>query len=192
RWRSSSRNSLSPGLIGSPTLTNTSSTTPGKCEPIEMFSVLASTMPAPATVRLNGVRPGSTGGLTSGPVCCARTTCSTANVSSPSDSSGKRILRIGISAIGNFHALDAAVREVDDGIAEVEDAAVVRDHDHRSPRLHRDAAQQLHDVAPRVGVQGSGRLVADQEPRLVDQGPGNRHTLLLPARQLRRQRTAPA
>src|SRR4051794_35341403 len=112
----------------SPTLTNTSWTKPGKCEPMEMFSVFASTIPAPATVRLNGVRPGSTGGLTSGPFCCARTTCSTANVSSPSDNSGKRILRIGISVFGDFHSLDAAVRQVDDAIAEVEDTAVVRDH----------------------------------------------------------------
>src|SRR5436305_9673695 len=164
--------------MGSPTLTNTSSTTPGKCEPMEIFSVLVSTMPAPATVRLNGVRPGSTGGLTSGPFCCARTTCSTANVNSPSDSSGKRILRIGFSAIWDFHMLDTAVRQVDDAIAEVEDTAVVRDHDDGPPRLHGDVAQQLHDLAPRVTIESGGRLVADQQPRLMDQGPGEPHAPL--------------
>ena len=43
-------------------------------------------------------------------------------------------------------------------------------------------------VWPDWRVEGRGRLVADQQPRLVDQRPGDGDALLLPAGQLRRQR----
>ena len=57
-----------------PTFTSTSATIPGRGEPIEMFSVWASTMPAPATVSLNGACAGVTGGAAFGRSCWARTT----------------------------------------------------------------------------------------------------------------------
>ena len=40
-------------------------------------------------------------------------------------------------------------------------------------------AQQLHHVCPVSCVEGGGRLVADEQARLVDQRPGDGHSLLL-------------
>ena len=68
----------------------------------------------------------------------------------------------------------------------VEDAAVVRDHDDGPAGLHGHLLQQFHDRLARVGVEGRGRLVADQQLRLVNQGAGDGHALLLAAGQLRR------
>ena len=52
------RNSGSPAFTCWPTFTITSTTMPGSGEPIEMFSVSGSTMPAPATVFGNGFAAG--------------------------------------------------------------------------------------------------------------------------------------
>ncbi|MGC3967313.1 MAG: hypothetical protein QM775_08055 [Pirellulales bacterium] len=52
-------------------MTNTSTTTPGSCEPTEMFSVCGSTIPVPATVCENGARGGCAGGGGSLSGCCA-------------------------------------------------------------------------------------------------------------------------
>ena len=49
--------------------------------------------------------------------------------------------------------------------------------------------QQFHHGVAGVGVEGGGRLVAHQQLRLVDQGAGDGDALLLPAGQLRRQRS---
>ena len=81
----------------------------------------------------------------------------------------------------------AAVVHVGDPVAEVEDAVVVGD-DHDGPvgpdgRL----AEQLHHGQAGLVVERGGRLVADQQARLVDQGPGDRDPLLLAAGELRRQ-----
>ena len=50
--------------------------------------------------------------------------------------------------------------------------------------LARDTAQQFHDGVSALGVQGRGGLVTDQQPRVVDQGAGDGHALLLAAGQL--------
>ena len=92
------------------------------------------------------------------------------------------------ASIGTRTSSIAAVGHLHDAIAVVENAVVVRDDDHRPVRLHRHAPQQFHHGLPRVGVERRGRLVADQQPRLVDQRPGDRHALLLPAGKLRRKR----
>ena len=63
--------------------TRTSSTRPARAVPTEIFSLLASTTPAPATVLPNGVRGGSTGGGGCGGFCCPRTTWMIENTSMP-------------------------------------------------------------------------------------------------------------
>src|SRR6202030_1680526 len=60
----------------------------------------------------------------------------------------------------------------------------VRDDDHRPPLG--DAQQVGADHRLALRVEGARRLVEDQDPRVVDQGPGDRDPLLLPARQIRR------
>ena len=42
-------------------------------------------------------------------------------------------------------------------------------------------SNQFHDLLSIGSVQGGGRLVAHQQLRLIDQGPGNGDTLLLPS-----------
>jgi len=63
---------------------------------------------------------------------------------------------------------------------------VVGDEDQRRPPHRVDVAHQIHDV-PAVGaVEIAGRLVGQQDRRIVGQRPRQRHALLLSARQLRR------
>jgi hypothetical protein len=64
---------------------------------------------------------------------------------------------------------------------------VVRDHDDGHPVLAVDAAEQIHDLPGRGRVQVAGRLVGQQQLGAADQGAGDGHALLLPARELRRQ-----
>src|SRR5262249_24320372 len=83
-----------------------------------------------------------------------------------------------------LNLFDPAVARADDAVAEVENPAIVCNDDHRAVGLDGHAADQFHDALSQLAVQGRRRLVADQEPRPVDQGPGDGHALLLAARKL--------
>ena len=63
----------------------------------------------------------------------------------------------------------------------------MRDHDHRDARPV-DLLQQLENAPRHLGIQVAGGLVGEQDPRLTDQRAGDRHSLLLSAAQLVRQR----
>src|SRR4029079_17974225 len=65
----------------------------------------------------------------------------------------------------------------------VDHLAVVRDHEDRRAGAI-DAVEELHDPDARVGVEVPGRLVADEERRVVDDGPRDRDALLLAAGEL--------
>ena len=73
----------------------------------------------------------------------------------------------------------------------VDDAGVVRGHDHGGA-AGVDAGEQLHDAGARGGVEVSGRLVGEQDLRLVDDGAGDRDALLLTAGELVREGAAPS
>src|SRR5438132_3065421 len=61
---------------------------------------------------------------------------------------------------------------------DVDDLAVVsRHHDRRAPRV--DLQQQLDDLPGGGRVQVAGGLIGEKDPRVVDQGPRDRHPLLL-------------
>ena len=92
-----------------------------------------------------------------------------------------RILKSGCRCFHFFHALNPAVTHVYDSVAEPIDAAVVRDDDQGTIGLDPNALQKLHDSLARLGVEGGGRLVADHQPGLVDQGSGDCDALLLAA-----------
>ena len=79
---------------------------------------------------------------------------------------------------------DPAVVHVGDPLAELEDAVVVGHHDDGPVGPDGRLAEQLHDGQARLVVQRGRRLVADQQPRLVDQGPGDGDPLHLAAREL--------
>ena len=63
----------------------------------------------------------------------------------------------------------------------------MRDH-HDRPALLGARAQQAQDLGPGVDVEVAGRLVGQQQRRVVDQRAGDREALLLAAGELVRQR----
>ena len=69
---------------------------------------------------------------------------------------------------------------------DVHDALVVGGHDHGGAGLV-DAVEQPHDALARGRVEVAGRLVGEQDQRPVDEGPGDRHALLLAAGELVRE-----
>ena len=71
---------------------------------------------------------------------------------------------------------DAAAHAVDHG-------RVVGGDDHRRPRAV-DAVQQLHDPDRGLGIEVAGRLVGQQQRRMVDERARHRHALLLAAGEL--------
>ena len=62
---------------------------------------------------------------------------------------------------------------------------------HQRSRVSHRVAQQFHDLTTGFMVQGTGRLVADDELRVVHQRAGNGDLLLLPARELGRSGVGP-
>src|SRR5436190_282587 len=65
----------------------------------------------------------------------------------------------------------------------VDHLAVVGGDQHRRARAV-DAVEQLHDPDRRLGVEVPGRLIGEQERRVVDERPGDRDALLLAAGEL--------
>ena len=63
-------------------------------------------------------------------------------------------------------------------------AIVRRDEHRRAARV--DVAKQVHDLERQIGIEIAGRLVGEDELRLVDERARNGDALLLAARQLLR------
>ncbi len=89
-------------------------------------------------------------------------------------------------------AVDAAVDEMHHAPGVGRHVGLVRDHQHGDAVVHVQAPQQLHDLAAALGVEVAGGLVGQQHRRLGDDGAGDRHALLLAARQLGRRVVLPA
>ena len=64
---------------------------------------------------------------------------------------------------------------------------LVGDNDDGDAGLFVDLFQQVQDLLGGLGIQGTGRFVAEQDRRIACQGPGNGHSLLLPAGKLGRE-----
>ena len=81
---------------------------------------------------------------------------------------------------------DPALLERDDALAEGgDDVGVVGRHQHGHAELV-DPQQELDDLPADQRVEVAGRLVGDDQARVVDERPGDRGPLLLAARQLAR------
>ena len=82
------------------------------------------------------------------------------------------------AGLGVIH--DAAVQQADDagGIA-LGQLRIVRDHDDKA--VARDLLENFHDLHARLGVQRAGRLVRQQNVRVVDEGAGDGDALHLAA-----------
>src|SRR5690606_27471705 len=66
------------------------------------------------------------------------------------------------------------------------DVHLVRHHDDGQPQPPVDVLQQVQKRSGCFGIQSGSRLVAQQNPRLRGQGPGDAHPLLFAAAELRR------
>jgi hypothetical protein len=67
----------------------------------------------------------------------------------------------------------------------------VRHHEQRGTFTATCRHQGLEHLLSRQRIQVSGRLIRKDNPRPVGERPGNRHTLLFPARQEARQGRCP-
>jgi hypothetical protein len=84
-----------------------------------------------------------------------------------------------------------AVAHGDDLSAAAGDSRIVGGDDQSGAVLAVEGEQQVDDPGADRRVQVSGGLVGQQQAGSHDQGAGDRHPLLLPARQLRGQRAGP-
>src|SRR5215472_8738247 len=89
-----------------------------------------------------------------------------------------------------FVVRDASVDETHDAPAHaIDDRLVVRrDDDGRALRV--DAREERHDLARGLGIEISGRLVAQEDERIVDERSRDRRALLLAAGQFVREHLA--
>src|ERR1700682_860644 len=76
---------------------------------------------------------------------------------------------------------DAAVGEPDDAPAHAVDHRLIVGGDDDGGALCVDACEQRHDLVGGLGVEVAGRLVAEQDQRIVYQRPGARGGLLFSA-----------
>ena len=79
---------------------------------------------------------------------------------------------------------DAAVAEADDACPVLGDVVLVRDQQDGDALLGIQALKDAHHFDARSRVEVAGRLVGENQRRLIDQRARNRDALLLPARQL--------
>jgi hypothetical protein len=92
-----------------------------------------------------------------------------------------------LSALIPLGSRDPTVGKEQNPIRNVLDAGIVSDHKGSGPELAVDGKQRLDDADARPGIQGTGRLIAQKHFRLLGNGAGDGHTLLLAARELRRE-----
>ena len=72
------------------------------------------------------------------------------------------------------------------GAVEIGGVRVVRDHHDRLAVIAVQRFEQFQDLVPRLAIEVAGRLVAEQQCRVGDDGAGDADTLLLAARELAR------
>ena len=75
---------------------------------------------------------------------------------------------------------------MDDAPRVIGDLWFVRHEDHRQSALAVQALEDAHDLSAGARVESTRRLVRQNDRRLVDQGAGDRDTLLLSTGQFRR------
>ena len=78
---------------------------------------------------------------------------------------------------------DDTVANVDDAMGEFGDVVLVGDEDD-GVALRMEFVEEAHDLVAGLRIEVSGRLVGEEDGRLVDEGAGNRDALALSAREL--------
>src|SRR5574339_882726 len=80
--------------------------------------------------------------------------------------------------------LDPAVAESDQPGAVLGDVRLVRDEDDGDAALDVETLEDSHYLDAGARIEVAGRLVREDDRRLVDERPGDGHALLLSSRQL--------
>jgi hypothetical protein len=80
--------------------------------------------------------------------------------------------------LGTFHD---TIANADDALSLGSNIGSVGDDDKRGTMFAIQAEQELHDLLTRFRIQVTGGLIGEDDGGVIDQGTGNRHTLLLPA-----------
>ena len=81
---------------------------------------------------------------------------------------------------------DETVLDLEDAVAWPDETPVVGDDDQRAAALLLLLAEQVEDLVAPFAVEVAGRLVGQQDDGILDQGPRDRHPLLLAAGELGR------
>ena len=102
-----------------------------------------------------------------------------------SSGSGLDTWSLRLSLSGHPVGIDEAVGHGDDPVAQVEHAVVVSHDDHSPVFADGHSFDQVHDGSSRVGIQSGRGFVTHQQSWLVDEGPGDRDSLLLAPGELR-------
>ena len=104
----------------------------------------------------------------------------------PASCSPRQLARRALRRIA-MHVHDLAVGNRNHAVGHVGDHGVVRDDGRRRAQFAVDPRNRLQHQNARVHVERPGRLVAQQHGRVLGDGPGDRHALLLAAGKLRRK-----
>src|SRR5690606_7156222 len=88
---------------------------------------------------------------------------------------------------GKLDPRDPAVRHTDNAIGEPKDPVVVGDDDHRATGAKCVLAEQLHGALPSLSIERRGRLVRNDQLRLMNECSSDGDALLLSAGKLRRE-----
>ena len=99
---------------------------------------------------------------------------------------GRSVAQSTVTARSVCAADDAAVAKRDRHVGDRGDLGIVGDEDERRPARAVDLEQQVDDVAAGRAVEVAGRLVGQQDRRVVGERARDRDALLLAARELRR------
>src|SRR5262245_49684102 len=80
---------------------------------------------------------------------------------------------------------DMPVPQANDAAGPVSNLIFVRDHDDGLAGFV-ESQKQFHDLVTGLAIKITRGFVSQDNMRIIDEGPGNRNTLLLTARKLRR------
>ena len=83
------------------------------------------------------------------------------------------------------------ILDFDDAISGPDESTVVGDDDERAVAAPLLLADEREDLVAPFSVEVASRLVGEEDDRVLDQGPRDRHPLLLAPRELRRPVTQP-
>ena len=107
------------------------------------------------------------------------------DIAVPDEVGNKGVFRFIVDVFRRADLLDIALVHDDDRVGHAQGLfLVVGDEDEGNAQFLFDLDEfQLH-TAPQFAVQGAQRFVQEQDPRLIDDGPGDGHALLLAAGQV--------